>query len=401
MSVRSFLVIGSGGREHALARALSRSGSIVHVIPGSDGIRQDSSIRGECASISLDDHAALADFAIKRDVALTVVGPEAPLCAGLADYFRSQSLPLFGPGSQAARLEASKRFAKEIMDAASVPTARWASFDRLNEALDHVERAPHPIVLKADGLAGGKGVVISDSVEQSARTLRAFMEEERFGLASASVVIEECLVGEELSFMVMVHGERVIRFATSRDHKRLEDHDSGPNTGGMGAITPSPRASDALEASLLDTIIEPTLAELRARGIDYTGFLYAGIMLTEDGPRVLEFNVRMGDPETQALMAATEQDLADTLLALCGLSEEEPLASMGAPHAACCVVLASEGYPTRVRTGDRIEGIGDAASLDGVEIYHAGTRARGEGIFETAGGRVLSVVARADSPESA
>lgn len=395
MSARKFLVLGAGGREHAIAWKLASAPDApeVFVAPGNDGIAADPLLQG-CHAVDLADHEAVAALARTLEVDLTVVGPEAPLCAGLVDFFMARDLPVFGPVKGGAMLEASKRFAKEIMDAAGVTTASWETFDALEPALSHIEQCSHPLVIKADGLAGGKGVVISPDLETSRATLLEYMEDARFGVASASVVIEDFLEGVELSFMVLTDGERVVPLATSQDHKRLLAGDQGPNTGGMGAITPSPYASDALTASLIEEVIRPVLAQLRARGVIYKGFLYAGLMLTEDGPYVLEFNVRLGDPETQALMMAMEADLGEVLLEVAagaGARADLP-ETLASAREACCLVLASKGYPAAPAKGAVILGLEDVRG-DGVKIFHAGTRRDEDGRFLTHGGRVLGVTA--------
>lgn len=384
-----YLVLGSGGREHAIAWKLSRERDAdVVVAPGNDGIAATANCR--VANVSLADHDALVKLARDEGVDLTVVGPEAPLCAGIADRFAEEGLLLFGPTAKGAMLEGSKAFAKDVMVAAGVPTAAYAVFESLDMAIEHVERAPHPVVIKADGLAGGKGVVISATSEESVATLRSFLSERRFGAASSRVVIEQHLSGPEVSFMVVTDGTTIVPLETSQDHKRVGDGDVGPNTGGMGAITPSPHRSDSLRDELVRTVIRPTLDELRGRGIDYRGFLYAGVMLTQDGPRVLEFNVRLGDPETQALLVAMDRDLGP-ILAAAARGRLEP-GSLETRNAACCIVMAAEGYPGAVRDGDRIEGLDDVED-PGVVVFHAGTR-RENGAFVTAGGRVLGVTAR-------
>lgn len=393
--MRRYLVIGSGGREHAIAWKLATEADTrVYVAPGSAGIATTAGV--VCIDIAPSDHDALRQFARDNDIDLTVVGPEAPLVEGLADRFREAGLAILGPGADAAMLEGSKAFAKEVMRAAGVPTAAGRDFDELSEAIHHVQSAAHPLVIKADGLAGGKGVVISEDVERSERTLREFMADGRFGEASRTVVIEECLVGIELSFMVVTDGRAVVTLSTSRDHKRLADGDRGPNTGGMGAITPSPDTSAALEEQIRDQVIRPTLAELERRGLDFRGFLYAGLMLTAAGPMVLEFNVRLGDPETQALLFAMEQDLGPTLLdAARGELRDGSLAT---GRHACCVVLASEDYPLSPRTGDTIATI--PRPTDQMIVFHAGTGTR-DGQWVTAGGRVLGITARANDPSEA
>ncbi len=402
MTRRTFLVIGSGGREHALAWKLSQGADspVVHVAPGSEGIAADSAIRGECVDIAVDDFEALAAFAVERDVDLTVVGPEAPLCAGLADFFGERGLAVFGPSKKASQLEGSKSFAKAIMTGADVPTAEYDTFERLDDAVAYVRRVAHPLVIKADGLAGGKGVVISEDVATSVDTLRSYMADEAFGQASQRVLIEEFLEGTEMSFMVVTDGDKVVPLSTSQDHKRVGEGDTGPNTGGMGAVTPSHLASEALTARVLDEVIEPTLAELRRRGIVYRGFLYAGLMLTEAGPKVLEFNCRLGDPETQPLLFAMEADLGDVLLRASrgALSAGETLL---AERHAFCVVLASRGYPGSTDTGHVIGGLDQAERLAETKVFHAGTRRDANGNFVNAGGRVLGVTARATTREEA
>ncbi len=384
-----YLVVGSGGREHAIAWKLStETDAVVFVAPGSAGIAATEGVR--CVDLAATHHQALADFAVRERIDLTVVGPEVPLVAGIADHFRARDLCILGPGAAAAQLEGSKAFAKDVMRAAGIPTAAYQAFEDLEPALDYVAHAAHPLVIKADGLAGGKGVVISDDLATSASTLRDFMGQRRFGEASERVVIEECLTGPELSFIVVTDGNGIVTLSTSRDHKRLRDGDRGPNTGGMGAITPSPDATPALDRQLVDTIVRPTLDELRARGLDYRGFLYVGLMLTPTGPQVLEFNVRLGDPETQALLVAMETDLGPTLVdAATGTLQSGTLATT---RSACCVVLAADGYPEAPRRGELISPIPHS---DVAHVFHAGTSAEADG-FATAGGRVLAVVARGD-----
>ena len=397
----NILVVGSGGREHALAWKLGQGAGErkVYVAPGSDAIAVDPDIDAETVAISHDEpgaHERLAEFAEEWEIDLTVVGPEGPLCDGLVDLFRQRGLPIFGPRKAAARLEGSKSFAKEIMTAAGVPTADYDVFDELDPALDFIDEVDHPVAIKADGLAGGKGVVLSEDVETSRQTLVEYMEEERFGDASTRVVIEEFLVGEEASFIVVTDGEAVVPLTSSRDHKRIGEGDTGPNTGGMGAIVPAPAVDDELQERLVEEVIEPTLSELADRGIDYCGFLYAGLMLTEEGPKVLEFNCRMGDPETQPLLFALEHDLVEPLIdaAHGELSAQTDLSS---GLCACCVVLASAGYPSPKRdTGHQISGLKEAGEKPETKVFHAGTRLESDG-FVNAGGRVLGVTGRGDT----
>ena len=386
-----YLVLGSGGREHALAWKLSgEPDADVIVAPGNAGVAATPHCR--VVDVSLDDRAALVELARREIVDLTVVGPEAPLCAGLADRFEREGLPVFGPVQRAAELEGSKAFAKEVMRAAGVPTASHEVFEDLERALEFAADAPHPLVVKADGLAGGKGVVICENHQQSAATLRSFVAERRFGSASTRVVIEELLAGPELSFMVITDGTRVVELPTSQDHKRVGDHDTGPNTGGMGAITPSPHETPELRRVIRESVVFPVLAELRRREIDYRGFLYAGLMLTPQGPKVLEFNVRLGDPETQALMMGIEGELGPLLLSAArGELPTDIVAVGGGP--ACCIVLAAEGYPGKVRTGDPIQGL-DRLDNPDVFVFHAGTAVDELGRYVTRGGRVLGVTGR-------
>jgi phosphoribosylamine--glycine ligase len=388
---RRYLVVGNGGREHALAWKLAqRDGSRVFVASGNAGIAADPFIES-CSSVSPNDVEGIASLAEKLAVHLTVVGPETPLCGGLVNTLRARRLPVFGPTRACAELEASKHFAKEIMAAAGIATADYRVFDDFDLALKHVHTRPHPCVIKADGLAGGKGVVISLDPSFSATTLREFMQDERFGAASRSVVIEDFLVGPEVSFMVVCDGKTAYPLATSRDHKRLLDGDLGPNTGGMGAIVPSPDTSQDLENLLMSIVINPVLEVMNDRKTPYTGFLYAGLMLTPDGPRVLEFNVRLGDPETQALLFGMKDDLG-TALESAAAGHAIP---MGEFDPACCVVLASGGYPNEVDVGHEILGL--ELDMPDTYVFHAGT-ASSAGQLVNAGGRVLSVTARGATP---
>jgi len=398
----NYLVVGSGGREHAIAWKLGgeRRADTVFVAPGNDGMEEDPDVDIECMEIDVGDFEALADFAWEQSVGLTVVGPEAPLCAGIVDYFRAQELPIFGPTEAAARLEGSKSYAKDVMTAAGVPTAQFETFDVLGPALDYVSEVDHPVAVKADGLAGGKGVVVSEEVETTRETLVEYMEDERFGEASQRVVVEECLFGREMSFIAVTDGEEVVPLATSRDHKRIGEGGTGPNTGGMGAVAPAPGAGPDLQDRILREIVRPTLGELRNRGVRYQGFLYAGLMLTDEGPKVLEFNCRMGDPEAQPLLYALDRELGPTLeeVASGNLSEDRDLRT---ETCACCVVLASRGYPAPERdTGHPIRGLEEAAGFSGTKLFHAATR-REDGVFYNDGGRVLGVTGRAASAEEA
>ena len=398
---RRFLVIGAGGREHALAWRLAQADSAarVFVAPGNDGIAADASLRGGCVPIQATDLEGLARFAREQDITLTIVGPEAPLVAGVVDHFLALGLPIFGPSAQAAQLEASKTFAKEVMDACGVPTARWASFDQLSLAVEHARHHPHPLVIKADGLAAGKGVFISPDAQTSVQTLHQLMAHEALGQAGRRVILEEHLEGEELSFIVATDGVQIVALPTSQDHKRALDGDRGPNTGGMGAYTPSRHEEPAMIGRLKASVIRPVLDELARRGSPLRGFLYAGLMLTPSGPRVLEFNVRLGDPEAQALLFGLDAPLGEVLIAL---QRGEPVdEGVLLEHArpAFCVVLAAHGYPGEVRTGDLIEGLEQPRRGD-VMVFCAGVK-RVADRWVTASGRALGVTARGASAELA
>jgi phosphoribosylamine---glycine ligase len=365
-------VIGSGGREHALAHVLGRSAEVV-VTPGNPGIP---------GSVDTPPEAVGAD--------LYVVGPEAPLVDGLADRLRSEGRLVFGPGGGGARLEGSKAWMKGLVEAAGVPTARYGSFDEEDAAVSFLQSLPGPWVVKTDGLAAGKGVLVTDSLTDAAADVRAKLSGESFGAAGRTVVIEEALSGPELSLLAICDGTRAVPLAPAQDFKRVGDDDTGPNTGGMGAYSPVPVAGDDVVGEVMDRFVEPTLAELRRRDIDYRGVLYAGLMLTEEGPKLLEYNVRFGDPEAQVVLPRLDADAGDLLdllgEAAGGRLRSEPV--FGA-DAAVTVVLASEGYPTAPRTGDVIEGI-DAAEATGATVFCAGVD-RDAGRLVTAGGRVLNV----------
>lgn len=389
------LVVGAGGREHAITWALSKSPSVTQLFCslGSDAIQKLANI----VPISPQTPSELAAFAETEGIDLTVVGPEGPLAAGLCDEFRRRSLPVVGPSRAAAQLEASKIFAKEFMRRHSIPTARFATFELLAEALDYVSRpaTDFPLVIKADGLAGGKGVAVCQDADSARSFLSRLMEERAFGRAGRRVVIEECLVGEEVSYMVLCDGRRHSPLAVSQDHKKLVDGDQGPNTGGMGAYS----CDDIISHETVDVIereiVDPTLAGMAAEGRPFQGVLYVGLMITLEGPRVLEFNVRLGDPETQAILMRFEGDWAAALKAAAeGRLEGELL--RWHPGAALCIVVAAEGYPEKPQLGAVISGLEMAAELEQVEVFHAGTRFSA-GRWETAGGRVLGVTARGSS----
>ncbi|HKT95226.1 MAG TPA: phosphoribosylamine--glycine ligase [Paraburkholderia sp.] len=390
------LVVGSGGREHALAWKLAQSPRVqlVYVAPGNGGTAQDERL----ANVDITDIHELADFAEREQVALTVVGPEAPLAAGIVNTFRQRGLKVFGPSKEAAQLESSKDFAKAFMKRHHIPTAAYETFSDARDAHAYVEKNGAPIVIKADGLAAGKGVVVAMSLEEAHQAIDMMLADNKLGDAGARVVIEEFLAGEEASFIVMVDGKHVLALASSQDHKRLQDGDQGPNTGGMGAYSPAPIVTPQLHARVMREIILPTVAGMEKEGIRYTGFLYAGLMIDAQGnPKTLEFNCRMGDPETQPIMARLKGDFSKVVEhAIAGTLNQVEFE--WDRRTALGVVLAAHNYPDTPRKGDRISDI--PAETDDSVTFHAGTQIV-DGKLVTSGGRVLCVVGLADSVRSA
>jgi phosphoribosylamine--glycine ligase len=386
------LVVGSGGREHALAWKLAQSERIqmVYVAPGNGGTALDERLE----NIAITDPAALADFAQKEHIALTVVGPETPLAAGIVNIFRDRGLKIFGPTREAAQLESSKDFAKAFMKRHAIPTAEYQTFSEIKGAHDYIDAKGAPIVIKADGLAAGKGVVVAMTRDEAHQAVDMMLSDNKLGDAGARVVIEEFLAGEEASFIVMVDGKNILPLATSQDHKRLLDKDEGPNTGGMGAYSPAPIVTPALHARVMREIIQPTVQGMAKDGIPFSGFLYAGLMIDDKGnPKTLEFNCRMGDPETQPIMARLKTDLV-------GVMEHAVNGTLDTielewdRRTALGVVMAAHGYPDAPRKGDVITGIGEETQ-DSV-TFHAGTTLEGDKLTTT-GGRVLCVVGLGDS----
>lgn len=395
--METILIVGGGGREHALAWNLGGQarGRKIFCAPGNAG----TAALGENLPIASEDLDGLVAWAMRERPDLVVVGPEAPLCAGLVDRLDAAAIRAFGPPRAAARIEGSKQFAKEVMRAAGVPTARAQSCDSLEAAQRAAGEFGLPLVIKADGLAAGKGVVICRTPEEVDRCLEAMLSRRCFGAAGDRVLIEEFLEGEEASILALVDGRRAVLLPSAQDHKRIFDGDRGPNTGGMGAYSPAPVVRPPLAERIRTEVFEPVLEELRRRGIVYRGVLYAGLMITPEGPRVLEFNGRFGDPETQAVLARLRGDLYPALNA-CLDGELDPAMLQWSEEAAVCVVMASGGYPGSYRKGLPIEGLAAAAELPGVTVFHAGTRHEGGRVL-TAGGRVLGVTATGEDLDKA
>ncbi|HWV62853.1 MAG TPA: phosphoribosylamine--glycine ligase [Oxalicibacterium sp.] len=390
------LVVGSGGREHALAWKLAQSERIqmVYVAPGNGGTALDNRLE----NLAITDPAALVEFAKKEHIALTVVGPETPLAAGIVNIFRDNGLKIFGPTREAAQLESSKDFAKAFMKRHDIPTAEYQTFSDLQAAHDYIDAKGAPIVIKADGLAAGKGVVVAMSRAEAHAAVDMMLSDNKLGDAGARVVIEEFLDGEEASFIVMVDGKNILPLATSQDHKRLLDDDEGPNTGGMGAYSPAPIVTPSLHARVMREIIQPTVQGMHKDGIPFTGFLYAGLMIDDKGnPKTLEFNCRMGDPETQPIMARLKTDLV-TVMEHAVNGTLDSIELEWDRRTALGVVMAAHGYPESPRKNDLITGI--AAETPDSVTFHAGTVLEGDKL-KTSGGRVLCVVGLGDSVKMA
>ncbi len=389
------LVVGSGGREHVLVWKLSQSPLVekVYCAPGNAG----TAIDAENLNIPADDIMRLAKFARENQIDLTVVGPEAPLVAGLVDEFRRQSLNVFGPTAAAARLEGSKVFTKKLLKKANIPTAAFAVFSRMPEAMQYLEDCEEqPLVVKADGLAAGKGVFVCANRAEARTAVKSVLQDRTFGEAGSRVVVEECLTGQEASILALVDGDTIVPLDVAQDHKRAWDQDRGPNTGGMGAYCPAPVVTPAVLDDIIRRILIPTVHTLKVEGCPFSGVLYAGIMLTANGPKVLEYNVRFGDPEAQPVLMRLRSDLAHVLLlaATGRLAELESLE--WDPRPAVCVVMASEGYPGDYAKGRVITGIADADALPDTKVFHAGTTIR-NGEIVNSGGRVLGVTALGNS----
>ena len=382
------LVIGSGGREHALVWKIAQSKLVdkIFCAPGNGGISQ----LAECIDIKAEDVFGLLEFSRKEKIDLTVVGPEVALSLGIVDEFEKAGLKIFGPNKQAANLEASKVFSKELMAKYKVPTANFRIFDNADEAKKYIEQNGAPCVVKADGLAAGKGVVVAKTIDEAKNAVTAMMQDKIFGDAGKKIIIEECLVGQEASILVITDSKEVLALASAQDHKRIFDHDQGGNTGGMGAYSPAYIVTADILKEVMEKVIYRTIDGLAKEGMDYRGVLYAGIMLTKDGPKTLEFNVRFGDPETEAILPRLKSDLVEVMLA----ASERKLSKIRGlewdTRACVCVVCASGGYPGDYAKGKEISGLAEAAKMKDIVVFHAGTIKSGNKIL-TSGGRVLGV----------
>ncbi|KAF0809767.1 phosphoribosylamine--glycine ligase [Alcanivorax sp. S71-1-4] len=393
------LIIGNGGREHALAWKVAQSADVekVFVAPGNAGTAREANV--ENIAIEALDKTALAHFARDNGMALTIVGPEAPLVDGIVDHFQAEGLKCFGPSAGAAQLEGSKAFTKDFLARHGIPTAAYRNFTDVNDALAYVRERGAPIVIKADGLAAGKGVIVAMTLEEAEEAIRDMLAGNRFGDAGHRVVVEEFLDGEEASFIVMVDGEHVLPMATSQDHKRVGDGDTGPNTGGMGAYSPAPVVTPEIHERVMQEVILPTVRGMAAEGHPYTGFLYAGLMIDSAGtPKVIEYNCRFGDPETQPIMMRLNSNLAQLCLAALDGRLDRASAEWD-PRPAMGVVMAAGGYPGDYGKGDVISGL-DGVDADDLKVFHAGTASR-DGNVVTSGGRVLCVTALGESVSAA
>lgn len=388
------LVIGRGGREHAICRKLKESSKVenVFVAPGNDGMTDVADL----VSIEENNQAELVKFAKEHQIGLTIVGPEMPLLEGLVDKFQDEGLKVFGPQQSAALIEGSKSFAKDLMEKYSIPTAEYAVFSDYEEAKQYVEKLGAPIVIKADGLAAGKGVTVALTLEEALASLQDMLLDEKFGEASSTVVIEEFLAGEEFSLMAFVNGEIVVPLEIAQDHKRAYDGDQGPNTGGMGAYSPVPQIKAEVVQTAIETVLHPAAKAMVQEGRSFCGILYAGLILTEKGPKVIEFNARFGDPETQVILPRLQSDLVEVILAL--LDGETP-ELLWEDNFVIGVVIAAEGYPENYRKGAVLEGLADIS--DEIYLFHAGTKKDQDGNFLTNGGRVLLAGAKAKDLKSA
>ena len=387
------LVVGGGGREHALVWKIAQSPKVdrVYCAPGNAGIAR----HAECLDLAADDVDGLLRFAEREAIDLTVVGPEAPLVAGIVDRFEAHRLPVFGPSQRAAELEGSKVFAKHVLRKHGIPTAHYDVFDSIDAAEQHLRKAPLPLVVKADGLAAGKGVFVCHKRGQAFKAVAKIMRERAFGDAGNRLIVEDCLVGEEASILALTDGRAIVPLPTSQDHKPVYNRDQGPNTGGMGAYSPAPVITDAQHEWIEREIVRPIIHAMSAEGRPYKGVVYAGLMMTDEGPKVLEFNVRFGDPETQPILLRLQSDLVPVLRAI-ALGNLQSANLVWDPRPAVCVVMASGGYPARYEKGKEITGLDAADAVPDAMVFHAGT-ALHAGRVVTNGGRVLGVTALGDT----
>jgi phosphoribosylamine---glycine ligase len=390
------LLIGSGGREHALAWRLASSDSCkaLYCAPGNPGIAQ----MAECVPIAVDDIKSLTDFAVQMTIDLVVVGPEIPLVAGIADSMRAQGIAVFGPSQAAAQLEGSKGFTKDLCKEFGIPTAAYGRFNELEKAKSFIKQTGAPIVVKADGLAAGKGVVICQSEDEAMSAVSQMLSGDRFGQSGAEIVIEEFLDGEELSFFALSDGQTVLPFNSAQDHKRVGEGDTGPNTGGMGAYSPAHILTLDLQQKIMERIIIPTVKGMEARGMPFQGVLFAGIMVVKGEPFLIEYNVRFGDPECQAMMLRFQNDVLDVLYACAtGTLKKFEGGMRWSSHVGFCVVMAAKGYPDAYSKGGRIQGLDDADQHPGTKVFHAGTALNEKGELIAQGGRVLNICTSAGS----
>lgn len=388
------LLVGGGGREHALAWAMAKSPKLtkLYAAPGNAGIASVA----ECIDVGAEDIAGICSAVKDLKIEFVVVGPEAPLVEGLADKINAMDIPVFGPSAAAAELEGSKGMMKDLLAKYDIPTAEYQRFDEPDAAKEYIRVKNHPVVVKADGLAAGKGVILSHTLNEAYAAVDHIMIEEAFGHAGAEIVIEEFMVGEEASFFALCDGTRAIPLGGAQDHKQVHDGDHGPNTGGMGAYSPAPVLDDAMQKRIMDEIITPTVEAMAKEGAPYTGVLFAGLMITDTGPRVIEFNVRFGDPECQPIMSRLKSDALDMLHAA-ATGNLDKIKLKWDKRAALTVVMAAAGYPGSYRKGTAIKGVDDADAMDDVTVFHAGTALDDEGVLVANGGRVLGVTALGDT----
>ena len=389
MEKTNVLIVGSGGREHALAWKLAQSKNAgrIFIAPGNAG----TATVGQNVEIGVNDFGKIAEFALKEKIGLVVVGPEEPLVNGIVDFLAEKGIHAFGPSKAAAIIEGSKIFTRDLLKKYGIPSAEYAAFENPSEAKAYLREKGAPIVVKADGLAAGKGVIVCETEEDAERAIEKVLVEKSFGSAGSKVVLEEKLVGEEASYLAFTDGKTVVPMASSQDHKRVFDNDAGPNTGGMGAYSPAPVVTEKIEREVLEKIMRPTIEAMKKDGREYRGVLYAGLMITKDGPKVLEFNARFGDPETQVILPRLESDLLPVLFScIDGTLAKQKV--RWSKSACCCVVMASGGYPGSYEKGKEIFGLEKAAKLKGAVVFHAGTRLE-NGKVVSSGGRVLGVTA--------